>query len=132
MEIIRIKTIIELVGRPKEHIDKTMQKVVELLESNDKFSIIEKKITETKEIKGLWSTFGEFEINFSSFDDISTFCFEFMPSSIEIISPEKLKIDSREIENFTNDVLAKLHQYDMVVKQIILQKNNSNFQKKEN
>jgi hypothetical protein len=132
MEIIRIKTIIEIVGKPREHINKTMQKVVELLESNDKFSIIEKKIAETKEIKGLWSTFGEFEISFSSFDDISTFCFEFMPSSIEIISPEKLKIDSREIENFTNDVLAKLHQYDMVVKQMILQKNNSNFQKKEN
>tara|TARA_Y100000034_G_scaffold123397_1_gene170088 strand:- start:593 stop:994 length:402 start_codon:yes stop_codon:yes gene_type:complete len=132
METIRTKSIIEIVGKPKEHITQTMQKVVELIESNEKFSLTDKKIAETKEVKGLWSTFGEFEIDFSKFEDIGTFCFEFMPSSLEIISPEELKIDSKEVEEFTNDVLAKLHQYDMVVKQMILQqKGVANLQKKE-
>ena len=124
MDTIRTKSIIEIVGKPEEHITNTMNKVVDLIESNKKIDLINKKIAKTKEIKGLWSTFGEFEIDFSNFEDLGTFCFEFMPSSLEIIDPEKLTIDSKEIENFTNDVMAKLHQYDMIVKQIILQKSN--------
>ncbi len=132
METIRVKSIIELVGKPKEHIEKTMKKVVELLDSNNKLTIIEKKIAEAKEVKGLWSTFGEFEIGFSNFEDIGSFCFEFMPSSIEIISPAKIELDSKEVEDFTNDVLAKLHQYDMIVKQMILkQRNESKVEQKD-
>jgi len=109
-----------------------MKKVVELLDSNNKLTIIEKKIAEAKEVKGLWSTFGEFEIGFSNFEDIGSFCFEFMPSSIEIISPAKIELDSKEVEDFTNDVLAKLHQYDMIVKQMILkQRNESKVEQKD-
>jgi len=130
METIRTKSIIEIVGKPEEHITKTMNEVVKLIESNKKIDLISKNIAETKEVKGLWSTFGEFEIDFSSFKDLGNFCFDFMPSSLEIIDPEKFNIDSKEIEEFTNDVMAKLHQYDMVVKQMILQ-NKSKLIKKE-
>ena len=31
MEKIKVKTIVEIVGIPQEHVEKTMQKVVELL-----------------------------------------------------------------------------------------------------
>ena len=130
MEKIKIRSIIEIVGKPKEHIEDTMKKVVDLIKSNDKFSLTDQKIAEVKEVKGLWSTFGEFEIIFSSFEDIGTFCFEFMPSSVEILSPEEIKVDSHEIEDFTNDVLAKLHQYDMIAKQMFLQQ-QTNAQKKD-
>jgi len=131
METIKTKAIIEIVGKPKEHIEQTMEKVVKLIEENEKFNLLDKRVAKVKEIKGLWSTFGDFEIGFSNFEDISSFCFEFMPSSLEIISPDELKINAKEIENFTNDVLTKLHQYDMVVKQMILQQ-KANSQKKEN
>ncbi len=130
MEKIKIRSIIEIVGKPKEHIEDTMKKVVDLIKSNEKFSLIEHKVAEVKEVKGLWSTFGEFEIAFSSFKEIGDFCFEFMPSSIEILSPEEIKTDSHEVEDFTNDVLAKLHQYDMIAKQMFLQQ-QANAQKKE-
>ena len=130
MKTIRTKSVIEIVGKPKEHITKTMNDVVQLIESNKKIDLISKNIAETKEVKGLWSTFGEFEIDFSNFEDLGNFCFDFMPSSLEIIDPEELKVSSKEIEDFTNDVMAKLHQYDMVVKQMILQ-NKSKIIKKE-
>ena len=36
METIRTKSIIEIVGKPEEHITKTMNEVVKLIESNKK------------------------------------------------------------------------------------------------
>jgi hypothetical protein len=131
MEKIKIKTIIEIVGMPKEHVEKTIQKVIDIIKEKKNFELIDSKIAETKEIKGLWSTFGEFEINFPNLGDLEDFCFDFMPSSVEIISPEKLNIPSSEVENFLNDVLAKLHQYDMAMKKIILQQRKEQKEKKE-
>jgi flagellar motor switch protein FliM len=72
-------------------------------------------------VKDVWSTFGEFEIEFKNFDSITDFCFEFMPSSIEVVEPVDLKMSSKELEGVFNDVLAKLQQYDMTLKKIILQ-----------
>jgi hypothetical protein len=40
-----------------------------------------------------------------------------MPSSIEIIEPEHLHVDSRKFTAFFNDLQARLHQLDMVTKQ---------------
>ena len=122
MEKIKVKTIVEIVGIPKEHVEKTMNRVVELINKHDKFELINHKLREAKEIKGLWSTFCEFEINFLNFEDLGTFCFEFMPSSVEVISPEIVKCDSKEVEDILNDMLTKMHQYDMVLKKVILEK----------
>ena len=69
METIRTKSIIEIVGKPEKHITQTMNKVVELIASNKNMDLIDKTIAETKKIKGLWSTFGEFEIDFKKVVD---------------------------------------------------------------
>ena len=58
------------------------------------------------------------------------FCFDFMPSSLEIVKPETLKFDATKMNNLLNDLAARLHYYDMIVKQLrvrnmILEKNAS-------
>ena len=45
-----------------------------------------------------------------------------MPSTVEIMSPEKLQIDMAEFESFVNDLQAKLHQTDMMLKGLQAQK----------
>ena len=126
---IKVRTIIEIVGKPKEHVEKTMEKVVELITKNEEFKLVSHETREPKEVKNLWSSFTEFVINFSSLDVLSNFCFEFMPSSVEIEEPEKISMNSKEIENLLNDILSKIHQYDMVLKKFMLkemkEKNNS-------
>lgn len=123
--VIKANTIIEIVGTPKDHIEKTMDKVIELISKNKEFKLTkhskaEVKETETKEMKNLWSTFTEFEIDFPNLDSITGFCFEFMPSSLEILEPDNLTLESREIEHALNDVLARIHQYDMILKRYAL------------
>ena len=128
MEKITINSMVEIVGTPKKHIEDTMQNVVKLIKENKKFELINQKIAEPKQItvpgaeqiKDVWSTYGEFEINFEKLEDIEKFCLDFMPSSIEILKPEKIQLASTDLEDFINDILQKLHQYDMVLKKITL------------
>ena len=47
-----------------------------------------------------------------------SFCFEYMPSSIEVVKPEHLIMTNPELSNFLNDLQARLHSVDMIVKQM--------------
>ena len=118
--MIIIKTIIEVAGFPKEHIEETMVKVIEKLKQESK--VTKHEVFEAVELKdkleGFWSTFCDIEINFNNIEELIRFCFEYMPSSIEILSPEDLKFNNIEIANVFNDLLARLHHYDMLVKNL--------------
>ena len=83
-----------------------------------------------KEVKKMWSTFTEFQLELKTFDDLVSFCFVYFPSSIDIIEPETINQDSRELALFLSDVMGKLHQYDMGMKKLILE--NRSLQKKLN
>ena len=114
--MIKTRLIIEIAGFPKEHIEETMKAVIEKIKSEKK--VLKYDIFEAEKKDKFFSTFTEIEIEFESLDDLSGFCFDYMPSSIEILSPNKLNIDSKEYENIFNDILAKLHHYDMIIKNL--------------
>ena len=59
--------------------------------------------------------FAELEVKTASLTHIINFCFEYMPSLIEIIEPYELKISSADVSSFLNDLQAKLHGVDMLV-----------------
>jgi len=117
---INIKAIIEVAGFPKEHVEKTMVKVVEKLKQD--FKVNKQEVYEAVALKdkmeGFWSTFCDIELSFDKIENLIIFCFEYMPSSIEILSPENLTFNNIEIGNVLNDLLARLHHYDMVVKNL--------------
>ncbi len=117
---INIKAIIEIAGFPKEHIEETMVKVVDKLK--DEFKVNRQEIYEAVALKdkmeGFWSTFCDIELSFNNVENLVVFCFEYMPSSIEILSPEELKFNNNEIGNILNNLLARLHHYDMLVKNL--------------
>jgi len=126
MEKIKANAIIEIAGAPKEHVEQTMVKVIEIIKANKEHEIIKNEISEPTESEfpdpnnaenkiKIWSTFTEIEADFQSFDALTNFCFEFMPSSIEILEPLELKIDAQEVNNTLNDILARLHQQSKIV-----------------
>ena len=41
-----------------------------------------------------------------------------MPSSIEILGPSELKIDNLSMNGLLNDLIARLHRYDMFLKNL--------------
>ena len=117
---ISIRAVIEVAGFPKEHIEQVIVKIIEKLKQENK--VINSQVYEAVELKdkmqGFWSTFCEIELDFEKIDKIITFCFEYMPSSIEIINPEKVNFTNLEFSNILNDLLSRLHEYDMVVKNL--------------
>ena len=98
-----------------------MNKVVSLIKEDKDIDLITHDTEEIKMVKDLWSTFTEFELDFKDFKKLSTFCFDFMPSSVEVLEPSNPKITSEDASELLNDVLAKLHQYDMALKRMILE-----------
>nr|MBA4404717.1 hypothetical protein [Nanoarchaeum sp.] len=126
MEKIIANTMIEIAGAPVEHVKKTMDKVIELVSQDKNLKLIKSETGEPKENefdhptkKGekikVWSTFTEFEIEFKNFDTLTNFCFEFMPSSIDIIEPVQLKIGAEEINLTLNDILGRLHHQSKII-----------------
>ncbi len=57
-------------------------------------------------------------MEFNESKEIVGFCFDYMPSSIDIIKPEKFSLESKEMMDMINDLIAKLHNLDMNVKNL--------------
>lgn len=113
--MIKIRTVIEIAGFPKEHIEETMQKVVTTLRQDKEVVVLNVSIAETQQVKTMWSTFCEFELQFSTEQQLLTFCYDYTPSYIEIIEPLEIVMNSTDFGSFMNDFLGKLHQYNAVI-----------------
>src|SRR3989338_7146257 len=116
---IIFRAIIEVLGRPKEHIEKSLKEYLDNLKQNKNYKVISEEIAEVKKQEGqeLWVVFAELEIKTSQVDSLISFCFDYMPSVIEILEPKRLPISDLEISQFLNDLQGKLHHVDMVAKQ---------------
>ena len=113
---IQIKTIIEILGKPKEHVETTMQNVLTELEKKEGITIVSKEIAKTKELENFFSTYADLELKMTDMDKLIDFCFDFLPSSIDILEPEKFDLGSKKLSDFFNDLLAKLHQQSMLIR----------------
>ncbi|MFC1801098.1 hypothetical protein ACFLZB_01430 [Nanoarchaeota archaeon] len=125
---LHAKVIIEIMGKPKEHVEKTMKEYLEKIKKEEELIVIKEDVAEAKEqktgvkekglIEEMWVTFAELEMLFKTPVALTYFCFDYMPSLIEILAPDKLSFDAVELSSFFNDLQAKLLQVNMVVKQL--------------
>ena len=146
---IRCRTIIEVLGKPKEHVEKSLREYVQHIREDSELVVLNEEYSEAKEIEkhaanhpeerqqnkiahmasddasekdkksnNLWSQFVELDLVVKGTQKLISFCFEYMPSSIEVAKPESLGMTSRELSSFLNDLQARLHNVDMVVKQL--------------
>ena len=115
---LQIRTIIELAGKPKEHIESTLKLFLEKIKKEENMHIISEHIEPTEEKEGIFSTFAELEILCKDLITIAGFCFDYMPSSIEIIKPESLKLEAHHLAEVFNELQAKLHTVDALAKRL--------------
>ena len=115
---IRCRTIIEVLGKPKEHVESAIKEYVEHIKQDSELVILSEDYSEIKEQGKLWSKFVELDLVIKGTLKLISFCFEYMPSSLEILKPEHLIMTNPELSNFLNDLQARLHGVDMIVKQL--------------
>ena len=115
---IRCTTIIEVLGKPKEHVEAALKQYIEHIKEDSELVVLNEDYSEAKEQGKLWSKFVELDLVVKGTKKLISFCFEYMPSSIEVLKPEHLIMSNPELSNFLNDLQARLHNVDMTVKNL--------------
>jgi hypothetical protein len=127
---------LEIMGHPKEHVEKTIKLVVERLKAEKGIDVISSRIHEVKlqEEQKLFSTYADIELLFADFEALTRTCFDYMPSSLEILEPSDFQFSALDLSNFVSDTLSTLHHIDFQLKDSnarnrLLERNSANLLK---
>ncbi|MBW2999409.1 hypothetical protein KY339_01950 [Candidatus Woesearchaeota archaeon] len=110
--------ILEVLGKPKDYVESTLKGYVEKIEKSKDFEVLKKEFAKSKKVEDMFSVFVELDMLFKDASALAFFCFDYMPSSIEIIEPEIFKYKAQDFSGFFNDLQARLHKLDMLVKNL--------------
>jgi hypothetical protein len=113
--MIKLRTVIEIAGFPKEHIEETMQRIVANLKQDKDVVVLNAVVSETTQVKTMWSVFSELELEFNTPAQMLNFCFDYTPSYVEVFEPVHLEIAANDFSSFINDLLGRLHQHNVVM-----------------
>ena len=120
---LHCRLILEVLGKPREHVEESLKKYLEAIKKGAGEDFLRAKVVEAKKTEEniqngveYYSSFAELEILFKDIQELAIFCFDYMPSSVEIIKPDNLTLRNVDMSNIMNDLQARSHQVDSVVK----------------
>jgi hypothetical protein len=127
MSEIRAQIILEVLGKPKEHVKDTLEKISKDFEKEKDISVVSQMFGEPKELEksnGFFTGFLQIEFEAKNIDHIMMVCFKYMPANIDIITPEEIKVKNNLMNDFFNELLRKLHGYDEVARVLQIERIN--------
>ncbi len=114
--VFTVRAIIEILGFPDTHVKEVAEKVIEKLKTEDRISVLKENIHDPKKVKEtFFSCFIEIEMKITDLNKLMGFCFDYLPSSLEILDTEKVTIPVREFHFAMSEMIEKLHQYNITV-----------------
>ncbi|MBI2663972.1 hypothetical protein HYX10_01375 [Candidatus Woesearchaeota archaeon] len=133
-ENLQCRFMLELMGAPKDHVEKTLKLVLNKLKDENGVTVNSGNVHPAKENDELFSTFAELDANFKDFSTLTRICFDYMPSSLEIVSPEHFRMPALHLSDFVSDTLGLLHSIDFKLKDVnaknqLLERNSANLMK---
>lgn len=108
--------IIEAIGKPEKETEEFLEKHVSNIEKEEYCYLIEKEFFDGEKKEGLFTKVAEVHLLFKDVKSLLQFSLDFMPASIEIADREILDIKASDFNLFVNDMLAKLHDLNMMVR----------------
>lgn len=118
-EKIEVILIVEVLGKPPEHLTETLKSIIEKLGEEKDVYLTDKKINEPivmKENKDFFTSFAEIELEVKGINTLVDMMFKYMPSHVEILSPESLYMANNEFNEIFNSLMRKLHGYDEIAR----------------
>ncbi len=113
------RVILEVLGKPKEHVIESLKGFVENIKENKKkYHVIRVENSEPEEVEGMFSTYAEIELWAIKPSNILDLCYDYMPSSIEILEPNNVTFTGTDLTAFINDMQTRIHNIDMLVKNV--------------
>jgi hypothetical protein len=108
---ILTKVIFEMAGNPKEHVEGTLKKYIDLIKQDPDYIFMNEFMAPCEERDDkVWSTFFESDILVASFDKLDLLCFNMAPASIEVIEPEQFSLTQKQVTDIYTNLIAKLHE----------------------
>jgi hypothetical protein len=119
---IRVNVIFEVIGHPKKHVEDTIKAYVANIKTDEGVEVLKEEYDDVEEInKNVFSVVAEVEMLLKGTEKLTWLCLNFAPASIEIIEPDKIIYEQRDINHWLNDLLAKLHEIGIIQKKIASQ-----------
>jgi len=103
------RIILEIVGMPKEYVEESLKTYLKKIKADKNYNIIKEHVEKAEKQDTYFTTFAELEVLMKNSMALLAFCFDYMPSSVEIIEPGKILTNNNEFTGFVNDMLARSH-----------------------
>ena len=117
--MVRAVMIVEMMGAPGKYVKESLSKHIMILNQIRDIKVNHIKVSEPAEVKdskGLYTCFAEADFETETLNRLFETMFDFMPSSIEVIEPSKVNLDSHEATALLNNLSGRLHRYDELAK----------------
>ena len=124
-KLIKAVLILEIIGKPADYLTTTLEDIIKKIGEEQGVQIIEKKIKEPIEMekkKGFFTSFAEVEVDVEDILYLAILMFRYMPSHIEVVSPEEVTLTNRGWSDIFSELVRKLHSYDEVVAVLQMEK----------
>jgi len=119
--------IVEMAGRPAKHLTESLEKHVGILRKVTDAEVHEIRVSEPRVIvmkegeevaKGdeMFTAFAECDFELPTLARLTETMFDFMPSSVEVIKPGKVTLDTTEATDLMNNISGRMHRYDEFAK----------------
>lgn len=121
----RAMFIFEAMGRPKEHLAEALKEIIKKVGDENGVVVEDSKINEPRELekkKDFFTTFAEVEVKVEELMNLILIMFKFMPSHVELISPEKLILENNHFSDLLNETTRRLHGYEELARVFQIEK----------
>ncbi len=122
---IEMVMILEIIGFPKEHLISSLKDMINLLRIEESVKITDEKISEptlVKDQKQFYTSFAEVNLEVEDMMHLVMLLFKYMPSNIEIITPEQISLSNSDWSEILSEMTRQLHKYDEIARVLELQK----------
>jgi len=125
MEKIQVFLVLEILGRPKEHVKEALNTLVIRMGTEKGVKILSKTYHDPVPVEGskeLFTAFAEVGLELDSLSNYLGIVFAYMPSNIEVVKPEQLVLTKSDLNQLANTLTQRLHNYDAVTKQALAER----------
>lgn len=121
---IHARVMFEIIGNPKEHIEKAIKLVIEDIKKKSNIEFLKEDYGEAEQTNdNLWGVYCESEILTQNLTWLGWVAFNYSPAFIEILEPTKFTFNDKEISDFINDFIGHIHS----INQQLVQMRNENY-----
>lgn len=92
------------------------------LKKEENITVLKELVPKAEKVKDtIFAVLLEVELKINNYAKLIHFCYDYLPTTIEVLDTEKIAMPTREFTNGLNDLIAKLHQYNLTLNNLVQQ-----------